>query len=94
MHANTFTAPSGHKTRAFADIVSELSSYFAVHRSLGTWPGGIHVELTGSDVTECVGGETEIHQDALDENYLTICDPRLNPRQALDLAFTAADLLR
>jgi 3-deoxy-7-phosphoheptulonate synthase len=92
MHANTFTSPSGRKTRDFAVIMSEIKSFFAVHRAEGTWPGGVHVELTGDDVTECLGGTDEILD--LDPRYETACDPRLNGRQSLDLAFQLAELLR
>jgi 3-deoxy-7-phosphoheptulonate synthase len=94
MHGNTFSSPSGRKTRHFDNVLSEIQSFFSVHRSLGTWPGGVHVELTGDDVTECLGGAEEILEDHLDTNYTTTCDPRLNGRQSLDLAFRVAELLR
>jgi 3-deoxy-7-phosphoheptulonate synthase len=94
MHGNTFRSPSGHKTRHFDDILLELKGFFAVHRAEGTWPGGVHVELTGDDVTECLGGAESVVDSQLDDNYLTICDPRLNARQSLDLAFEVAELLR
>jgi 3-deoxy-7-phosphoheptulonate synthase len=94
MHGNTFTSESGHKTRRFGDIVAELREWFAVHRGMGTWPGGLHVELTGDDVTECLGGAEEIVEDDLSQRYTTTCDPRLNARQSLDLAFDVAELLR
>lgn len=94
MHGNTFTSGSGHKTRRFDDIVTEISEFFAVHRSMGTWPGGVHIELTGDNVTECLGGSSTIVEGDLGVNYTTICDPRLNARQALDLAFQVAELLR
>ncbi len=94
MHGNTYTAPSGHKTRHFDAIVDEIRSFFAVHRRLGTWPGGVHVELTGDDVTECLGGAEEILDAHLDDRYETMCDPRLNARQSLDLAFRVSELLR
>jgi 3-deoxy-7-phosphoheptulonate synthase len=93
MHANTFTS-GGHKTRRFDDILAELRGFFAVHRRLGTWPGGVHVELTGDDVTECLGGAEEIFEGDLGQRYTTTCDPRLNARQSLDLAFRVAELLR
>ncbi len=93
MHGNTFTSDSGHKTRHFDDVVREVAGFFAVHRAVGTWPGGIHVELTGDDVTECLGGGEEVHPQDLGKRYETMCDPRLNGRQALDLAFRVAELL-
>jgi len=94
MHANTFTSSSGKKTRNFDDIVREVSEFFDVHRQKGTWPGGLHIELTGDDVTECLGGADEISEGDLFENYTTTCDPRLNARQSLDLAFRVAEFLR
>jgi 3-deoxy-7-phosphoheptulonate synthase len=94
MHGNTFTSPSGHKTRHFDDVLAEITGFFAAHRAEGTWPGGVHVELTGDDVTECLGGAEEILDEHLDANYTTVCDPRLNARQSLDLAFRVAELLR
>jgi 3-deoxy-7-phosphoheptulonate synthase len=94
MHGNTFTSEGGLKTRRFDDILSELRDFFAVHRAAGSWPGGVHVELTGDDVTECLGGAEEILEDHLDQRYTTTCDPRLNARQSLDLAFRVAELLR
>jgi 3-deoxy-7-phosphoheptulonate synthase len=94
MHGNTFTSAGGRKTRRFDDIMSELRAYFDVHRDEGTWPGGVHVELTGDDVTECLGGAEEIFEGDLGERYTTTCDPRLNARQSLDLAYRVAELLR
>jgi 3-deoxy-7-phosphoheptulonate synthase len=94
MHGNTFTSASGRKTRRFDDILSELQAFFAVHRGEGTWPGGVHVELTGDDVTECLGGAEEVVEGDLGERYTTACDPRLNARQSLDLAFRVAEFLR
>jgi 3-deoxy-7-phosphoheptulonate synthase len=94
MHGNTFVSPSGHKTRHFDHVVAELRAFFAAHRAEGTWPGGVHVELTGDDVTECLGGAEEILEDHLPTRYTTMCDPRLNARQSLDLAFQVAELLR
>jgi 3-deoxy-7-phosphoheptulonate synthase len=94
MHGNTFTSAGGRKTRRFDDIMSELRAYFDVHRDEGTWPGGVHVELTGDDVTECLGGAEEIFEGDLEERYTTTCDPRLNARQSLDLAYRVAELLR
>jgi 3-deoxy-7-phosphoheptulonate synthase len=94
MHGNTFVGPSGHKTRRFDDVMRELAGFFAVHRSEGTHPGGIHVELTGEDVTECLGGADEIEDGHLHRRYETACDPRLNASQALELAFQVTELLR
>lgn len=93
MHGNTREAPSGHKTRSFDDVVAEVRGFFAVHRSLGTHPGGLHVELTGDDVTECVGGTAGVAEDALGDRYETACDPRLNREQSLELAFVVAEML-
>ncbi|MGH8998275.1 MAG: class II 3-deoxy-7-phosphoheptulonate synthase [Acidimicrobiia bacterium] len=94
MHGNTYSTPEGIKTRHFDDVMSEIRTYFDVHRSLGSWPGGIHVELTGDDVTECLGGSDEVLSAHLASRYETMCDPRLNARQSLDLAFDTAELLR
>lgn len=94
MHGNTFnSAGAGLKTRRFDVVLKELEGFFEVHKSLGTWPGGVHVELTGEDVTECLGGAEEILEHELDLNYNTICDPRLNGRQSLDLAYRIAEML-
>ena len=94
MHGNTFEAPSGHKTRRFDDVLDEVQGFFEVHRKLGTHPGGIHIEFTGDNVTECVGGSHEIVADDLYRRYETACDPRLNRGQALDLAFMVAESYR
>ncbi|GGO23527.1 3-deoxy-7-phosphoheptulonate synthase class II [Microbispora bryophytorum] len=94
MHGNTFEAASGHKTRRFDDVLDEVRGFFEVHRALGTHPGGIHVELTGDDVTECLGGGDEILVDHLHRRYETACDPRLNRSQSLELAFLVAEMLR
>ncbi|MDP9862234.1 MULTISPECIES: class II 3-deoxy-7-phosphoheptulonate synthase [Streptosporangium] len=94
MHGNTFEAPSGHKTRRLDDVLNEVAGFFDVHRELGTHPGGIHIEFTGDDVTECVGGGAEIVEDDLALRYETACDPRLNRSQSLDLAFRVAELYR
>ncbi|WP_236666708.1 class II 3-deoxy-7-phosphoheptulonate synthase [Nonomuraea sp. K271] len=91
MH-NTFVSPSGLRTRCFDDLIDEIDGFFAVHRALGTHPGGLHIEFTGEDVTECVGGEHDLAEGDLHRRYETTCDPRLNRRQCLDLAFTVADL--
>ena len=93
MHGNTREAASGYKTRSFDDVVAEVRGFFAVHRELGTFPGGIHVELTGDDVTECVGGSAGMAESRLAERYETACDPRLNREQALELAFLVAQML-
>ncbi|WP_329563464.1 class II 3-deoxy-7-phosphoheptulonate synthase [Kitasatospora sp. NBC_01266] len=94
MHGNTFEAGTGHKTRRFDDVLDEVKGFFEVHRALGTHPGGIHVELTGDDVTECVGGGDEVLVDDLHQRYETACDPRLNRSQSLDLAFLVAEMYR
>jgi 3-deoxy-7-phosphoheptulonate synthase len=92
MHGNTFETPSGQKTRRLDHVLDEVAGFFEVHRALGTHPGGIHVEFTGDDVTECIGGGHGIVEDDLHRRYETACDPRLNRRQALDLAFTVAEM--
>ena len=94
MHGNTFEASSGYKTRAFDDVIDEIKGFFEVHRALGTWPGGVHVELTGDDVTECVGGGEELLEVDLGNRYESVCDPRLNRVQSLELAFLVAEMLR
>jgi 3-deoxy-7-phosphoheptulonate synthase len=94
MHGNTFEAPSGHKTRRFDDVLDELQGFFEVHQALGTHPGGIHIEFTGDDVTECMGGSYGIVAGDLHQRYETACDPRLNRSQALDLAFMVAESYR
>jgi 3-deoxy-7-phosphoheptulonate synthase len=94
MHGNTEESPSGYKTRHFERIVDEVRGFFEVHRALGTHPGGIHVELTGEDVTECLGGAQEIRDADLAGRYETACDPRLNTQQSLELAFEVAEMLR
>ncbi|MDQ3616537.1 MAG: 3-deoxy-7-phosphoheptulonate synthase class II [Actinomycetota bacterium] len=94
MHGNTFEATSGYKTRRFDDVIAEVQGFFDVHRSLGTWPGGVHVELTGDDVTECVGGGEALAEIDLGNRYESACDPRLNRVQSLELAFLVAEMLR
>ncbi|GIH63736.1 phospho-2-dehydro-3-deoxyheptonate aldolase [Microbispora siamensis] len=94
MHGNTFEAPSGHKTRRLDDVLDEVAGFFEVHHALGTHPGGIHIEFTGDDVTECVGGGHAIVEEDLALRYETACDPRLNRGQSLDLAFRVAELYR
>jgi 3-deoxy-7-phosphoheptulonate synthase len=94
MHGNTHFAEGGQKTREFEDIVNEIAGFFSVLDDQGVRPGGIHVELTGEDVTECTGGSDQLTEAQLHENYVTACDPRLNARQSLDLAFNVAELLK
>ncbi len=96
MHANTFVAPSGVKTRRFEDILAEIKAFFAVHKQEGTVPGGVHLELTPEDVTECLGGAEAVLDHHLEDRdrYRALCDPRLNARQSLDLAFEIAALLQ
>jgi len=94
MHGNTFEASSGYKTRRFDDVIEEVQGFFDVHHALGTWPGGIHIELTGDDVTECVGGGQELAEIDLAHRYESVCDPRLNRVQSLELAFLVAAMLR
>ena len=94
MHGNTVESVSGLKTRHFDHVVDEVLGFFEVHRGLGTHPGGMHIELTGEDVTECLGGAQEIVDADLARRYQTACDPRLNTQQSLELAFLVADMLR
>ena len=94
MHGNTFSTEDGRKTRHFDDVLGEIRGFFGVHREEGTWPGGVHVELTGDNVTECLGGAEEVLEADLPLRYTTTCDPRLNALQSIDLAFRVAELLR
>jgi 3-deoxy-7-phosphoheptulonate synthase len=94
MHGNTFVASGGQKTRHFDDVLSETSKFFELLSSLGTWPGGLHVELTGDNVTECLGGGSRLNEGDLELNYTSICDPRLNATQSLDMAFHVAEFLQ
>jgi 3-deoxy-7-phosphoheptulonate synthase len=94
MHANTFTTASGRKTRLFDDVMAEIGGFFQAHKQEGTWPGGVHLEFTGDAVTECLGGSEEVSESQLDLRYMTLCDPRLNARQSLDLAFRVAALMQ
>jgi 3-deoxy-7-phosphoheptulonate synthase len=94
MHGNTVKSNSGYKTRQFDDILRELKQFFAVHRSEGSYPGGIHLEMTGEHVTECTGGTCQILDSDLSKRYLTQCDPRLNGDQVLELAYIIADSLQ
>jgi 3-deoxy-7-phosphoheptulonate synthase len=93
MHGNTFTSETGRKTRDFDAVLAEIAGFFAAHWAEGTWPGGVHIELTGEDVTECLGGGDALGHADLDDRYETMCDPRLNGRQSIDLAFQVAELL-
>jgi 3-deoxy-7-phosphoheptulonate synthase len=93
MHGNTVESSAGYKTRHFDRILDECRGFFEVHRALGTWPGGVHVELTGEDVTECLGGAEDIGDADLAGRYETACDPRLNTSQSLELAFLVAGML-
>jgi 3-deoxy-7-phosphoheptulonate synthase len=94
MHANVFRTPAGVKTRSFGAIMAEIEAFFSVCRGEGAWPGGIHLEFTGEDVTECLGGSEEVTEEALSARYESLCDPRLNARQSLDLAFRVGGLMR
>ena len=94
MHGNTFVASGGQKTRRFDDVLDETSQFFEIHQRLRTWPGGLHIELTGDDVTECLGGGSRLDEGDLDLNYTSICDPRLNATQSLDMAFHVAEFLQ
>jgi 3-deoxy-7-phosphoheptulonate synthase len=94
MHGNTFTTAGGRKTRHVDDITAEIAGFVRAHHAEETWPGGVHVELTGHDVTECLGGADDIVDSMLDHRYETVCDPRLNARQSVDLAFRVAELVR
>jgi 3-deoxy-7-phosphoheptulonate synthase len=94
MHANVFVSSTGRKTRHFDAVLGEIEGFFAAHRQAGTWPGGVHLEFTGDDVTECLGGSEDVQEAQLDARYMSLCDPRLNARQSLDLAFRIAELMR
>ena len=94
MHGNTVTATTGYKTRPFENIVAEVERFFDIHRAEGTYPGGVHVEMTGQNVTECTGGVTRISEANLGDKYDTGCDPRLNAGQSLELAFLLAARLK
>jgi 3-deoxy-7-phosphoheptulonate synthase len=94
MHGNTVKASSGYKTRHVKDIMREVTGFFEAHDAVGTYPGGVHFEMTGQNVTECVGGVSEVSEASLGDRYHTHCDPRLNASQSLELAFLIADLLK
>ncbi|MBT5088166.1 MAG: 3-deoxy-7-phosphoheptulonate synthase class II [Micrococcales bacterium] len=93
MHGNGMTTKNGYKSRRFDDVMDEVMGFFEVHRELGTHPGGLHVELTGDDVAECLGGSELIDEQTLEERYESVCDPRLNHKQSLELAFLVAEQL-
>ncbi len=94
MHGNTITSTTGYKTRPFDLILKEVRHFFEVHAAEGTYAGGVHLEMTGQNVTECTGGARAITEADLNDRYHTVCDPRLNADQAIDLAFLLADLLK
>ena len=94
MHGNTIKSNTGYKTRPLANIFSEIQKFFQIHKSIGTYPGGVHLEMTGQDVTECMGGLQEITDKDLKNRYHTFCDPRLNASQSLELAFLISDFLK
>jgi 3-deoxy-7-phosphoheptulonate synthase len=93
MHGNTKETSNGYKTRLYEDVIDEVFGFFEVHRALGTHPGGLHIELTGDDVTECLGGVSNLQEADLDSRYETACDPRLNREQSIELAFHVSDML-
>jgi len=94
MHGNTITAANGYKTRPFEQILKEVRGFFEIHAAEGTHAGGVHLEMTGQNVTECTGGARAITDADLDDRYHTVCDPRLNAEQSIDLAFLLAELLK
>jgi 3-deoxy-7-phosphoheptulonate synthase len=94
MHGNTMKSDSGYKTRKFDHVMGEIKGFFAVHKAEGTHPGGVHLELTGQNVTECTGGAEKISDEDLSSRYHTACDPRLNANQALEISFLLAEELR
>jgi 3-deoxy-7-phosphoheptulonate synthase len=94
MHGNTIKASSGYKTRDFEKVLAEVRQFFDVHRAEGSYPGGIHIEMTGQNVTECIGGSRPITEAGLSDRYHTQCDPRLNADQSLEMAFMIAETLK
>jgi len=94
MHGNTIKSSTGYKTRPVDRILSEVQEFFEVHAAEGTYAGGVHFEMTGQDVTECLGGAFEVSEEDLRDRYHTACDPRLNANQALELAFLIAEMLK
>jgi 3-deoxy-7-phosphoheptulonate synthase len=93
MHGNTKETSNGYKTRLYEEVIDEVFGFFEVHKATGTHPGGLHIELTGDDVTECIGGVSGLSEIDLENRYETACDPRLNREQSLELAFHVADML-
>ena len=93
MHGNGITTKNGYKSRRFDDVMDEVNGFFEVHKALGTHPGGLHVELTGDDVAECLGGSEQVDESTLEQRYESVCDPRLNHMQSLELAFLVAERL-
>jgi len=93
MHGNGITTANGYKSRRFDDVMDEVRGFFEVHHEAGTFPGGIHIELTGDDVAECLGGSEHIDEASLEQRYESLCDPRLNHMQSLELAFLVAESL-
>ncbi|WP_334093719.1 3-deoxy-7-phosphoheptulonate synthase, partial [Helicobacter typhlonius] len=94
MHGNTIKANNGYKTRVFDSVLSEVKSFFEIHKACGSYAGGVHLEMTGADVTECVGGSQAITEEGLVCNYNTQCDPRLNATQAIEMAFLIAEMIK
>jgi 3-deoxy-7-phosphoheptulonate synthase len=94
MHGNTIKSASGYKTRPFDRVLAEVKNFFAVHRAEGSYAGGVHFEMTGQDVTECIGGAQAISDESLGDRYHTHCDPRLNAKQSLELAFLISEALK
>ncbi len=94
MHGNTIKTSNNYKTRSFDEVLREVKGFFKVHEEEGTYPGGVHLEMTGQDVTECIGGAQDSTEETLVNRYETQCDPRLNANQALELAFLIADSLK
>ncbi len=94
MHGNTVKAPNGYKTRRVDDVLREVQQFFQIHKAEGSYAGGVHFEMTGRNVTECVGGAFQITEHDLAQRYHTYCDPRLNADQALELAFLIADHIK
>ena len=94
LDGNTLSTENGHKTRHFDDVLKEITGFFEAHEKVGTYPGGVHLELTGDDVTECLGGGAQLDAEDLSKRYETMCDPRLNGSQSIDIAFRIAELLQ